>query len=188
MRQGFIVMLTLAVLATAGVAVAADEVGRVKVVKGGGSLPAAVGMALQEGDVVVTARDGSAGVTFNDDSLLSVGPDSALAIDRFAFDSTTHAGRFDTSLRRGTLSAVSGKIARQSPDAMKVRTPSTILGVRGTEFVVRAVPVAPERSHAPRARGSGAGRVGRGLRLGAGRAAGTGAARPRRAGGAPARA
>ena len=150
MRQGFIVMLTLAVLATAGVAVAADEVGRVKVVKGGvsiersgGSLPAAVGMALQEGDVVVTARDGSAGVTFNDDSLLSVGPDSALAIDRFAFDSTTHAGRFDTSLRRGTLSAVSGKIARQSPDAMKVRTPSTILGVRGTEFVVRAVPVAP---------------------------------------------
>jgi hypothetical protein len=38
---------------------------------------------------------------------------------------------------------VSGKIAKQSPDAMKVRTPSTILGVRGTEFVVRAVPVAP---------------------------------------------
>ena len=54
----------------------------------------------------------------------------------------THAGRFDTSLRHGTLSAVSGKIARQSPDAMKVRTPSTILGVRGTEFVVRAAPVA----------------------------------------------
>jgi hypothetical protein len=100
-------------------------------------------MRLQEGDVIKTGRDGSAGVTFNDDSLLSIGPDSALAIDRFAFDSTTHAGRFDTSLRQGTLSAVSGKIAKQSPEAMKVRTPSTILGVRGTEFVVRAAPVAP---------------------------------------------
>jgi hypothetical protein len=32
---------------------------------------------------------------------------------------------------------VSGKIVRQSPDAMKVRTPAAILGVRGTEFVVR---------------------------------------------------
>jgi hypothetical protein len=140
----------VALLVTAGGIAAADEIGRVKVARGsvtiertGGSLPATLGMTLQEGDVVVTGRDGSAGVTFNDDSLLSIGPDSALAIDRFVFDTTTHAGRFDTSLRRGTLSAVSGKIARQSPDAMKVRTPSTILGVRGTEFVVHVAPVAP---------------------------------------------
>ena len=149
MRHGFAVVLALALLAPVG-AGAADDVGRVKVVKGsvtiqrsGGSLPATVGMKLLEGDVIATGRDGSAGVTFNDDSLLSVGPDSVLAIDRFAFDSTTYAGRFDTSLRQGTLSAVSGKIAKQAPDAMKVRTPSTILGVRGTEFVVRAAPVTP---------------------------------------------
>jgi hypothetical protein len=149
MRYGFGGLVAVAMLVAAGVA-AADDVGRVKVVKGGvdidragRSLPASIGMRLQEGDVIVTGRDGSVGVTFNDDSLLSVGPDSVLAIDRFAFDSTTHAGRFDTSLRQGTLSAVSGKIAKQSPDAMKVRTPSTILGVRGTEFVVRAAPVTP---------------------------------------------
>jgi len=120
-----------------------DDAESVTIERAGQSLPATVGMRLQEGDVIKTGRDGSAGVTFNDDSLLSIGPDSALAIDRFAFDSTTHAGRFDASLRQGTLSAVSGKIAKQSPDAMKVRTPSTILGVRGTEFVVRAAPVAP---------------------------------------------
>jgi hypothetical protein len=149
MRHGFAVVLALALLVPLTVS-AADDVGRVKVVKGavsieraGARLPASVGLRLQEGDVIVTGRDGSAGVTFNDDGLLSVGPDSALSIDRFAFDSTTHVGRFDTSLRQGTLSAVSGKIAKQSPDAMKVRTPSTILGVRGTEFVVRATPVAP---------------------------------------------
>ncbi|HXD95307.1 MAG TPA: FecR domain-containing protein [Candidatus Acidoferrum sp.] len=149
MRYGIGGLVAVAMLVAAGVA-AADDVGRVKVVKGGvdidragRSLPASIGMRLQEGDVIVTGRDGSVGVTFNDDSLLSVGPDSVLAIDRFAFDSTTHAGRFDTSLRQGTLSAVSGKIAKQSPDAMKVRTPSTILGVRGTEFVVRAAPVTP---------------------------------------------
>ena len=149
MRHGFGVIAAGILVVTAGVA-AADDVGRVKVVtggvaieRGGRALPATVGMAVQEGDVIVTGRDGAAGITFNDDSLLSVGPDSALAVDRFAFDTTTHAGRFDTSLRRGTLSAVSGKIAKQSPDAMKVGTPSTILGVRGTEFVVRAAPVAP---------------------------------------------
>ena len=150
MRYGFVGWVAVALLVTTGGIAVADEIGRVKVARGsvtiertGRNLPATLGMTLQEGDVVVTGPDGSAGVTFNDDSLLSIGPDSALAIDRFAFDTTTHAGRFDTSLRRGTLSAVSGKIARQSPDAMKVRTPSTILGVRGTEFVVHVAPVAP---------------------------------------------
>jgi len=68
---------------------------------------------------------------------MSVGPGSALAIDRFVFDSTTNQGAFESSLKRGTLSVVSGKIAKQTPDAMKVKTPAAILGVRGTEFVVR---------------------------------------------------
>jgi hypothetical protein len=35
-----------------------------------------------------------------------------------------------------SLSVISGRIAKQSPEAMTVRTPSTILGIRGTEFVV----------------------------------------------------
>ena len=41
--------------------------------------------------------------------------------ERYAFDTTTHKGAFETALRRGTLAAVSGQIAKQSPDAMKVR-------------------------------------------------------------------
>ena len=100
MRYGFGALAAVALVMVTGVAGAADDVGRVKVTKGavsiersGARLPATIGMKLQEGDVVVTGGDGSAGVTFNDDSLLSVGPDSVLAIDRFAFDSTTHAGR-----------------------------------------------------------------------------------------------
>lgn len=150
MRHRFAAMLLLALLLPVTGALGADDVGRMKIARGevrieraGQTLPASVGMAILQGDVIVTGRDGSAGVTFNDDSLLSVGPDSALGVDRFAFDTTTHAGRFETSLHRGTLAAVSGKIAKQSPDAMKVRTPSIVLGVRGTEFVVRAAPVAP---------------------------------------------
>lgn len=112
--------------------------GSVHVERGGQRLPATVGTRLQEADVVVTGPDGSAGIGFADDSLLSVGPGSTLAIDRFVFDPTTHRGAHETSLRQGTLSGVSGKIARQTPEAMKVRTPAAILGVRGTEFAVRA--------------------------------------------------
>jgi len=81
--------------------------------------------------------DGSVGITFLDNSLLSAGPNSVLAVDRFAFDSTTHQGSFESSLRTGTLAVVSGKLAKQSPEAMKVKTPAAVLGVRGTEFLVR---------------------------------------------------
>lgn len=105
--------------------------------RGAERLPARVGLAVREGDKVVTGADATVGVTFADNSLLSIGPNSALAIDRYVFDSTTHAGHFDSTLSKGTLAAVSGKIVKQSPEAMRVRTPSAIMGVRGTEFVVQ---------------------------------------------------
>ncbi len=91
---------------------------------------------MQASDVVRTGADGSVGITMTDNSLLSAGPNSVLALDRYDFDSTTNQGHFDASLKRGTLAVVSGRLAKQSPDAMTLRTPSAILGVRGTEFVV----------------------------------------------------
>jgi hypothetical protein len=130
--------------AVSATAALANDAGQIKVAQGaawiqraGARTPAQVGARIAQSDVIVTGADGSVGITFADDSRLSVGPNSVLAIDRFAFDSTTHQGAFASSLRKGTLAAVSGKLTKQSPDAMTVRTPAAILGVRGTEFVVR---------------------------------------------------
>ena len=122
----------------------ANDVGQIKVMAGtvylerdGKRVPAQVGMAVRQSDSLITGFDGTAGVTFTDNSLLSVGPNSTLAIDRYAFDSTTHAGQFDASLKKGSLAVVSGKIVKQSPGAMRVHTPTSIMGVRGTEFAVK---------------------------------------------------
>jgi hypothetical protein len=123
----------------------AQDVGQIKTARGavhieraGQKVPATVGTRVQQSDTVVTGADGSVGITFVDNSLLSAGPNSSLAIERYSFNPTTHSGAFDSSLSRGTLSVVSGKIARQTPGAMTVKTPAAILGVRSTEFVVRA--------------------------------------------------
>jgi hypothetical protein len=78
------------------------------------------------------------GITLRDNTVLSAGPNSTLALEKFAFDPTTHAGAIDATLKRGTLSVISGKIAKASPDAVTFRTPTTTLGVRGTEFVIEA--------------------------------------------------
>jgi hypothetical protein len=111
--------------------------GQVSVERGGQAMPGVVGTRLQPADTVKTGAESSVGITMYDDSLLSAGPNSTFSLDRYAFDTTTNKGQFDTSLRKGSLAVISGRIAKESPDAMTVRTPSAILGVRGTEFVVR---------------------------------------------------
>ena len=122
----------------------AQDVGEIKTVKGaahvereGKKLPATVGLQLRQADTIVTGADGSVGITFLDNSLFSAGPNSVLVINKYRFDTTTHAGEFDASLNKGSLAVVSGKMVKQSPDSMRIRTPSSIMGVRGTEFVVK---------------------------------------------------
>jgi hypothetical protein len=111
--------------------------GTAAVERGGERIAAKPGMAVRQSDVLVTGADGALGVTMSDNTLLSIGPGTTLAIERYAFDSTTHRGQFESSLRKGTLAVISGKMVKQSPEAMRVRTPSSIMGVRGTEFLVK---------------------------------------------------
>ena len=138
------VLIGMAVAVAAAFPALAADVGLVKVSKGsvqiernGAKVAAPVGAAVMASDVIMTGADGSAGITFTDNSLVSVGPNSVFAIDKYRFDSTTHAGEFEGSLRKGRLAAISGKMVKQSPESMKIRTPSAIMGVRGTEFVVQ---------------------------------------------------
>jgi len=141
MRKAWIIAAALSVAAPA---LAAENIGLVKVSKGSvqiqrgaEKLPANVGASLQTSDTIVTGADGSAGNTFTDNSLVSVGPNSVFSIDKYSFDSTTHQGEFAGNLKQGRLAAVSGKMVKQSPESMTIRTPSAIMGVRGTEFVVQ---------------------------------------------------
>ena len=87
----------------------------------GKRVAAPVGFSIEVKDTVKTGADGSVGITFHDNSLLSAGPNSELVIEKFVFDSTTHVGQFDTQLKKGTLAVVSGKIVKQSPERAAAR-------------------------------------------------------------------
>jgi hypothetical protein len=143
MKRGMIALAAVVTTLGAGETLAQD-IGRVKTVKGtvyleraGRREVALVGTSVRQADTLVTGSDGAVGVTLADDTLLSAGPNSVLAIERFVYDGN-QPGSLDAALSKGTLAVVSGRIAKQAPDAMRVKTPSAILGVRGTEFVVRA--------------------------------------------------
>lgn len=139
-KAGFVLLAALANLAWA-----AGEAGMVKTVKGsvtiernGQKQAAAIGAPVMAADRIVTGADGSIGITLRDNTMLSAGPNSTLELNKYAFDSTTHDGTLDASVKRGTLAVISGKIAKATPENVRFTTPTMTLGVRGTEFVVEA--------------------------------------------------
>jgi hypothetical protein len=99
--------------------------------------PAQAGDQLEPGDAVITGPNSSVGITFIDNSRFSAGPQSHIELEQFHFNPTTYDGTFSTKMQHGTLAIISGHIAKRSPDAMKVRTPTTILGVRGTKVLLK---------------------------------------------------
>ena len=141
--------LSLVAVFVSQAAIAAQPIGQIKtetgsatVERGGVAKPAAIGDHVFQSDTIVTA-DGAVGITFVDNSMMSLGPNTRLSLDQFNFDTTTHEGVFSSSLQKGTLAVKSGQIVRQTPEAMHIRTPAALLGIRGTEVVVRADSAGP---------------------------------------------
>jgi hypothetical protein len=136
----------LGVVALVATSPAAAEIARIKqssgialVERNAQKLKAAPGLQLLAGDRLVTGKDGRMSLTFIDNTRFAVGPNSRVSVSEFQYDRTRQKGSFVTSVDRGSLAIVSGRIAKSDRDAMKVRTPNSQLGVRGTKFIV-AVP------------------------------------------------
>jgi hypothetical protein len=118
--------------------------GRVKVVTGaafvvrdGRSFAAAPGLVVLQSDVLKTGADGKIGVTLNDDTRVSLGPASEVRLDRFSYASADGGLALVLKFMRGVGAYVSGRIAKLSPDAVRLETPSAIVGVRGTTVAIR---------------------------------------------------
>lgn len=135
--------LAAALVCTALAQPAAAEVARVKssigqafVVRGPTQLPARPGLLVESSDTLVTKKDGRLALTFIDNTRFALGPNSNVSVSKFLFDRRTQRGEFEARVNRGSVAIVSGQIAKSQKDAMKIRTPTTLLGVRGTKFVV----------------------------------------------------
>jgi len=132
-------------LAAGGVAAQTDSrIGTVKTVKGdariieaGGGQKAAVGSAVRQDDVIETGKDGALGLTFIDDTTLSLGPNSRITLSKVVFDPDKGHFAFLANLARGTFMFISGGIARLSPQSVRITTPVSTIGIRGTRFLVK---------------------------------------------------
>lgn len=148
--SGFVSLLavlgvSLFMCAASGASAGAGEtIGSVKnvqgtaaVVRAGEKIPAQPGLKLVEGDIVETGADGTLGLILRDDSSLSLGPSSRIAIERFLYTPAEGKLGLTTRIYRGTLAYLSGIIGRLAPDSTTFVTPTFTIGVRGTHFAVR---------------------------------------------------
>jgi hypothetical protein len=99
-------------------------------------LPLRIGSRLMPGDILETGDDGAMGLVFDDDTRLSMGPESKLEIEAFVFDPARSDFSFIVRMFKGTAVYVSGIIAKLSSKATKFITPTASIGIRGTRFAV----------------------------------------------------
>jgi hypothetical protein len=115
--------------------------GQVRIERGAGYLEARIGDPVQENDRVIVQMMSSVGISLSDETLLSLGPNSAMLIDKYSFNPVTREGQVETSMLKGTFRYVTGLIGRLNPGAIKVTTPTATMGIRGTEFIVEVLDV-----------------------------------------------
>lgn len=114
--------------------------GHATVTHGQSTYAASLGDPIREGDMLRTFWDGGLGVTFKDNTRISMGPSSRVTIPRFVFEPDKQRYDFVLRLIAGTMQYLSGLTAKLSPDSMKIETSTATIGVRGTRFLARAEP------------------------------------------------
>jgi hypothetical protein len=112
--------------------------GKLELLRGGQVVTPIPGEPLQRADVLRTGPRSSAGISFVDGTTLAVDADSTVELSRYNFQPDRGQYEFDLYLQRGAAIYSSGKLGKLAPEAVRVRTPSAIIGVRGTRFHVSA--------------------------------------------------
>lgn len=90
------------------------------------------GEAIFLGDAITSGTNSGMQVMLLDETIFTIGPNSAMSIDEFVYDPSTSAGKVAASVTKGVFRFITGKIARKRPEDMTVRLPTATIGIRGT--------------------------------------------------------
>lgn len=94
------------------------------------------GAELDGGDVVLTGTEGRAQIRFSDGGLVALYPDSQFTVTRYADGAGAGEDHFVVNLLRGGMRALTGLIGKRNPANYKVVTPTAVVGIRGSAFLL----------------------------------------------------
>ncbi len=86
-------------------------------------------------DTVKTGK-GKTAIEFLDETRVDVTQHSKLIIDEFVYDPDSQTGKLSIKASLGTVRYASGQIAKNSRQDVVIKTPTAVIGVRGTDFAM----------------------------------------------------
>jgi hypothetical protein len=143
-QRGAALFLALSLI-MASTASIAQSVGEIEFARGvgfaqsAGQLPRTLGkgLPLQEGDRVTTSDNSTAIVRLQDGTRMTVRPNSDLVLQEYRFKENATNNSMVLRLLRGGFRALTGLIAKSSPNAARIQTSTATIGIRGTDFDAR---------------------------------------------------
>lgn len=111
--------------------------GDVRVERNGQTITALPGSTLMQGDVIQTGSNGKVGLILYDDTVISMGFNSKIALDSFLFDPNEKQLSLVTRIFSGTMTYISGQIAKLAPSKATIETPYATIGSRGTHLFIK---------------------------------------------------
>jgi hypothetical protein len=110
-----------------------DLAGKAWLQKDGGMRTLTDGDEVFEGSRIVTGRKSHVTIRFSDESVFSLGPDSQMTVDKYAYEKDPAKSSLTARIVKGTFRFISGLIAKAKPENMNVHLGLVAtIGVRGT--------------------------------------------------------
>jgi hypothetical protein len=129
-------LLLASSVASAEIGSVVDLTGTAMIKRGKETITVSKGTQVETNDKVET-KNGVVNIKFKDNTSVKVTENSALVIDDFVYDPKNAAGgKLALKAAAGTVRYVSGNIAHNNPNSVKINTPTAAIAVRGTDFVM----------------------------------------------------
>jgi hypothetical protein len=117
------------------IGVASSVVNKVDGTVGQQSRPVILGDKVFQNEVIRTGSDSKSQLLFRDETTLSIGPDSEIALDKFVY--SPQGSSVSLNATKGVFRFISGSAPK---NAYEIKTPSATVGVRGTIVYVGLLP------------------------------------------------
>jgi len=69
-----------------------------------------------------------------DETVITLGEQTTIIMDEFIYDPNKQNGKIISTVLKGSVKVLSGKISRGNPEDLVIKTPAGSIGTRGTEF------------------------------------------------------
>jgi len=90
---------------------------------------------IYKGDKLVTMKGGKAQVKLTEGSIISMRGDTVYRIDEYRLEDVgAKKAAISSSLLKGGLRSLSGRLSKRFPNSFKVKTPVATIGIRGTHY------------------------------------------------------